>query len=134
MKVKVKLPRVCATTADGRAPFMDSLRAVRRQSLPAKTFYWLNKISAVLEKEFADYEAARVALVVRIGVKGAGGAYTVPAEKNAEFQKEMASLDLEVELPLDAGVKLELPANGVAEDWFPLMAALDIFAEPADPK
>ena len=129
-KVKVKLQKVCATLPDGRAPFMDSLRAVRKQSLPAKTFYWLNKLSTVLEKEFADYEAARINLVMRLGTKIEGGGYTVPPEKNDEFQKEMASLNHEVELPLDDTVKLALPACGVAEDWFLLMAELDIFAEP----
>ena len=129
-KVKVKLQKMCATGADVRAPVMESLRAVRRQSLSAKTFYWLNKLSAVLEKEFTDYEAARIDLVMRLGTKIEGGGYAVPPEKNDEFQKEMASLNLEIELPLDDTVKLALPASGVAEDWFALMAELDIFAEP----
>ena len=128
-KIKVKLQNLCLTDAAGQAPFMNSLRAVRRQSLPAKTFYWLNKISVLLEKEFAEYEAARVQLVLALGVKTETG-FAVPPEKGAEFQKQLAELDSELELPIEEGVKLPLPATAVAEDWFILMAELDIFEEP----
>ena len=136
MKVKVKLQKVCATSADGRAPFIEALRAARKLALPAKTFYWLNKISQVIEKEFADYEAARIPLVMSFATAGTagagteGGCYRVPPEKMAEFQSQLATLDREIELPLDEGVKLALPATGVAEDWFLLMAEMDIFAPP----
>jgi hypothetical protein len=130
MKVKVKLEQICVTTPDGRAPFIEALRAVRRLSLPAKTFYWLNKISTLLESEFKDYETARVHLIMKLGVKSGDG-YQVGPENKAAFDKEMAELNLEVELPIDEGVKLELPTVGVAEDWFLLMGFMDIFAEPA---
>ena len=130
-KIKVKLQTICATSPDGRAPFIESLRAVRKLALPAKTFYWLNKISQVLEREFADYEAARIQLVMALaGGQQDGGGYHVPPDKMGEFQSQLASLDREIELPLDEGVKLALPAHGVAEDWFLLMSEMDIFAPP----
>ena len=131
-KVKVKLQRICASVVEGdrqRVPFMEALRAARKQPVSARTFYWLNKISAVLEKEFADYEEARIKLVMTLGTPTDHG-YTVPAAQLAEFGRQLAELDHEVELPLDEGVKLDLPATGTADDWFPLMTALDIFAEP----
>lgn len=128
-KVKVKLENVCATDAAGHAPFIESLRAVRKLALPAKTFYWLNKISQVIEAEFADYEAARIALVMKLGVKTETG-YQVPPEKQEEFAREMATLNGELELPIEDTAKLALPTTGVADDWFLLMREMDIFAEP----
>ena len=133
-KVKVQLEKICATNSLGRAPFIESLRAVRKQVLPAKTFYWLNKISAVIETEFGDYEAARINLVQKLGTKvlvDGCESFSVGPEKFEEFKRELDSLNGEIELPLDEGVKLTLPAAAVAEDWFILMNQLDIFAEPA---
>lgn len=128
-KVTVKLQEICATNTEGRAPCIESLRAVRKVSLPAKTFYWLNKISEVIEKEFTDYEQARIRLVMDVGTKTDSG-YQVPPEKAEVFTKQLAELDREIELPIEEGIKLALPANGVAEDWFMLMSKLDIFEEP----
>ena len=131
-KLKVKIETVCATDPTGRAPFIESLRVARKQALPAKTFYWLNKISAVLEKEFTEYEEARIRLVMEFGTPNpAGTGYTIAPEKVADFNRELATLSGEIELPIEEGVKLALPANGVAEDWFFLMTTLDIFEEPA---
>ena len=137
MKTKLKLQKVCATDASGRAPFIEALRAARRLALPAKTFYWLNKISQVVEKEFVDYEAARIKLVMKLGTKVVEngketGGYRVSAENQAAFDQEMATLNREVDLPLDEGVKLALPANGVADDWFLLMTEMDIFVPPPE--
>ncbi len=132
-KVKVSLQRVCLTLPkpDGTtvAPFIDALRAVRRLQLPARTFYWLNKISLLLEKEFEEYETARRKLVMDLGTQTTVG-YELLPENREKFDAEMATLNREVDLPLDTGVKLALPANGVAEDWFLLMSVMDIFEEP----
>lgn len=130
-KLKVKIGKLCASDPTGRALFIESLRAVRKQALPARTFYWLNKISQVVETEFADYEQARVKLVKELGEEQAGGGWRVKAEHADEFQKQLAAIDHEIELPVEADVKLVLPVNGVPDDWFMLMSELDIFAEPA---
>ena len=129
-KVKVKLQVVCRTDASGLAPVMAALGAVRRLTLPAKTFYWLNKISQVLDREFADYEAARIQLVIRLGQPVGDGGYQVPPANKAEFEREMESLNREIELPIEEGVMLPLPESGVADDWFWLMAVMDVFQPP----
>jgi hypothetical protein len=132
--VTVKLQRVCRTVRlpDGSvtAPFMEALKSARRLPLPARTFYWLNKISAVLEREFADFEEARIEVVKRMGRKTATG-FEIGPDQWPEFEQEMRSLDREIELPVPAGLRLALPSTGTGEDWYLLMAEMDVFEEPA---
>ena len=129
-KVKVKLETICATDRTGRAPFVEALQAVRKLTLPAKTFYWLNKIGQAVEREFADYEAARRNLVITLGVKTDTG-YEVPPEKSDEFIRQMAELNTELELPIEDTVKLELPATVTGADWILVLTVLeDVFAAP----
>jgi hypothetical protein len=132
-KVKVKIQQVSVVGNDGKFPFVEALARVRTLQLPVKTFYWLNKISLALNAEVQAYEEARQMLVKRLGVKVAtAGAerFEVPKEKIEAFVAEIKTLDKDIELPIDEGNKLELPATGIADDWILLMHAMDIFAEP----
>ena len=129
-KVKIKIATIGSTDAQGRPVFMEALDKVLAGPLPARTFYWLNKIRTVALREYQEYEAVRVRIVTEMGVKTDTG-YQVPPHKLQDFVAALQAVDHAVELPIDEGVMLELPGQVEGQVWAPLVVALDIFAEPS---
>lgn len=132
--MNINLLKLCAIDALGDPAFLSPLRrALKTSGVPAKTAYWLGKISAICEKEFAEFNAIRGAKIQELGepVEGAPGQFNLQPEKVQELLKEMASLSREVDLGIPEGLKLKLPTSCTPEDWQPLIA-LDLFDPPED--
>lgn len=132
--MKINLLQICALGINGEPLFLSPLRrALKAQGVPAKTAYWLSKISTICEKEFETFNAVRSAKIQELGeaVPDAPGQFHLQPEKTAELLKELTSLDHEVDLGIPEGLKLKLPAACTPEDWQPLIA-LDLFEPPED--
>ncbi len=130
----INLLQICALNAEGEPLFLTPLRrALKNPGVPAKTAYWLGKISAVCEKEFAEFNAIRAAKIQELGepIEGSPGQFNLQPEKVQELVNEMTSLAREVDLGIPDGLKLKLPTSCTPEDWQPLIA-LDLFEPPED--
>lgn len=111
--------------------FQDSLKRVLAASVPARTGYWLSKLSKVFDGEVKAFNEQRTKLFQKLGqpVEGHHDQVSIPADKVPEFTAEMNSLDHDVDLGLPADLKIQLPESFVPEDWSALIA-LDLFNPP----
>lgn len=132
--MKLNLLHICALGSEGQPLFLSLLRrALKAPGVPAKTTYWLSKISAICEKEFEAFSAVRAAKIQEFGeaVPDAPGQFILQPDKVAKLIEEMNSMDHEVDLVVPEGLKLKLPTSCTPEDWQPLIA-LDLFEPPED--
>lgn len=132
-KLTLPLLTIChiaATDNGAHVPFIDCLQKVTSLELPVKTGYWLEKILKAATLVFEGYNAQRIQLIQRLGVKQDDGNFTVPDDKLEEFNKELTSLDHAVELPIDEGFKLDFPKTYTPAEWRPVTSVLDIFNPP----
>jgi len=132
--MKINLLQICALSSNGEPLFLSPLRrALKASGVPAKTAYWLSKISTICEKEFEAFNAVRSAKIQELGeaVPDVPGQFTLPPDKVAKLIEEMTSLDHEVDLGIPEGLKLKLPLSCTPEDWQPLIA-LDLFEPPEE--
>jgi hypothetical protein len=131
--VTIPLLTICQTTPEGGMPFLNAWQGViTTPNVPAKTAYWLGRITKVFIEASNDFEKARIAAIKNHGapVENEPGQFVVPVEKLDVFNAEIQSLDHPVELPLKVGFKLDLPPSFTPKDWIHVMSALDIFNEP----
>lgn len=129
----IKLSTLVASDNQGARPFVEALKnALKTPQTPAKTGYWLGKLSAVCEKEVAAFDEVRNRLIRELGVpvEGKEDTVQVPFDKMEHFATELNSLDRDIDLGLPDELKLALPPVITPSEWNPLIAVLDIFEEP----
>ena len=111
--------------------FQDSFKRVLASSMPARTGYWLSKLSKVIDAEVQAFNEQRNKLFQRLGqpTEGHADQVSIPADKVPEFITEINSLDHDVGLGLPADLKLQLPESFSPGDWAALIA-LNLFNPP----
>ena len=130
--ITLPLLTICRMDAEGKLPLLDCLQSILGTELPARTGYWLEKIRKVVHAEVSTVDEHRTALIRKLGTEEEPGKFRLEPEAMQEFHQEMESLQHDVELPMDADLKLSLPKTYVPEDWRPITDVLDIFHPPEE--
>jgi hypothetical protein len=99
----LKMPKITLTTYEMRN-MLETLGKMAQMKLPIKASYWVGRLIAKLDGEYAASEKARNALVTELGepVDG-GGIQVTPENPNWKtFQErytELMNVEIDIELP-----------------------------------